>query len=202
MNRPRNHTPNPIIPDPDLKEKIKNLAEHPPQSIVQVGDARVETIKRSNGQADRIAVRARSGQFTKMTTAVAHADAKQAQQFLAEKVKNAAGEELTRKQHMREALYTGMIKASQSDKGLNASVKAFAELNTDAALNQQKEAMVAEASKEIANPVRVVVVVGPENMLKPEMVDFEAELQKRKDRDAKGPSFAEVTEVITNPPTF
>ena len=166
-------------------------------ALVPVLDARVESIKKSNGDS-RIAVRAASGRFSKMTTAVAHADAKAGQQFLMEKVVNEAGKELTRKQHLREALYSGALDRAKSDKGYGGAVKGFQALNEDAALTQQKEAMVSAANQEESHPVRVIMVGYPDLMHK-EMVNFEAEMKKREEKNRLGPSFAASEVLYTNP---
>jgi hypothetical protein len=196
MKKPRSKTPDPMVPNPELETQMKAAMEAPTQAIVQVGDARVEQIKKSNGDT-RIAVRAASGRFSKMTTAVAHADAKQAQQFLLEKVTNEAGVELSRKQHLRVALFDGAIAAAKEPRALGNSVKAFAELNSDASLTQQKEAMVTAANQEENHPVRVVVINCPANMMHPTELNYEEELRKREAK--KQPSFAEVTGYTTNP---
>jgi hypothetical protein len=204
-NRPRNKTPNPVVADISIEEKVKAFAENPTstqptKAIVQVGDARVEQIKKSNGQGDRLAVRAANGKFTKMATAVAHADAKQAQQFLAEKIVNEAGVELSRKQHLRVALFDGATAAAKQPRALGNAVKAFEALNEDAALTQAKEALLADQSH-LQDPVRVVVINCPENMMHKEIVDFEAELKRRKEKEAKGPSFIEGEVIQQNGPS-
>lgn len=197
--KPKPKNPDPVQRNPELEAQMQaaidnpsTLIPAPTQDIVQVGDARVEQIKKANG-GYRLAVRAANGKFTKMTTAVAARDACDAQNFLAEKVKDEVGNERTRKAHLREALYTGAIKGSQSDKGLGPAVKAFEALNEDAALTQTKESMVQAANQEVNNPVRVVVINSPV-LMHPEIVEFDKRPEK-----PRQPSFAEVTSVETNP---
>jgi hypothetical protein len=62
-----------------------------------------------------------------------------------------------------------------------------------------REAAITAANRETTNPVVAINITMPV-LVNPEMVDFEAELRKRKDRDLRGPSFAEVTGFSTNPP--
>jgi hypothetical protein len=192
MKKPRSKTPDPIIPDPTLEEKMKSLASATRTALVKTEDVRVESIRHPQG--DRLAVRAANGKFTKLTTAVAARDARDAQNFLAEKVKDELGNERTRKAHLREALYSGAIKASQSDKGLGPAVKSFEALNEDAALTQAKESMITSANQEVQNPVRIVMINMPTLMV-PEIQDGD----KPKERP-KAPSFAEVLDIRTNPP--
>jgi DUF438 domain-containing protein len=204
-NKPRSKTPDPIVPDAAVEDRMKAFVAQKPEptaepteALATVGDARVEQIKKANG-GDRMVVRAASGKFTKATTAIAAKDARQAQEFLIEKVKNDAGEELSRKQHLRVALFDGAIKAAKSDKGIGGAVKAFEALNEDAALPQTKESMIAAANQEVSNPIRVVFIPGL-NLLDPTVHDFEKEQREKAERLAKGPSFAEVTGYTTNPP--
>jgi len=181
----------PCIPNPELETQMKALADKTRTAIVKSEDIRVETLRHPQG--DRLAVRKTNGQFTKLTTAVAAKDARDAQNFLAEKVKDELGNERTRKAHLREALYSGAIKASQSDKGLGPAVKSFEALNEDAALTQAKESMITSANQEVQNPVRIVMISMPTLMV-PEIQDGD----KPKERP-KAPSFAEVLDIRTNP---
>lgn len=195
----RDKKESPTVSDLVLEERAKELIENPimpstqTESLATVGDARVERVRKSNGQGDRLAVRAATGRFTKMTTAIAHADAKAAQNFLAEKVKDDLGKEASRKHHLRVALFDGAIKAAKEPRALGNATKAFEALNTDAALTQAKEALLQDQSH-IQDPVRVVVVA-PINLMHPEVIEFD----KRKE-EKRQPSFVEAEVVSTNPP--
>lgn len=181
----------PTVTDPALEEQMKNLANATRTALVKTEDARVETLRHPQG--DRLAVRKTNGQFTKLTTAVAAKDARDAQNFLAEKVKDELGNERTRKAHLREALYSGAIKASQSDKGLGPAVKSFEALNEDAALTQAKESMITSANQEVQNPVRIVMINMPV-IMNPDIIDLDVKKPEKK----KQPSFAEVLDIRTN----
>lgn len=176
-----------------LETQMKSIADAPQTALVNTEDLRIEAIKKNNGQGDRIAVRAASGRFTKATTAVAAADAKAAQQFLITKVKNEVGEELSRKAHLREALYSGAISAAKSDKGIGGAVKAFEALNVDAGLVAAKESMIQAANQEELHPVRVVIMIAPQ-IMHPEVIDGD-----KKPAEKKAPSFAEAEMIYTNP---
>lgn len=182
-----------IVADPTLEAQAQALVDAPQTALVPKEDFRVEQVKKSNGQGERLVVRAASGKFTKLVTAVAASDAKAAQQFLAEKVKNEAGVELSRKAHLREALFSGAIKAAEEPKALGNAVKSFEALNVDAALTQAKERMLVDDSN-IQNPVRIVVIA-PVTLMHPEVLD-----DSKKTPEKKSPSFAASEVVYTNPP--
>jgi hypothetical protein len=189
--KPNDKKDDPVVSNPTLEAQAKAIVENPipaptqtTQAIVPIGDARVEQIKKSNGQGDRLAVRAANGKFTKMTTAVAHADAKAAQQFLAEKVKDQLGNETSRKHQLRVALFDGAIKAAEEPKALGNAVKAFDSLNADAALTQAKETLLADQNH-IQDPVRIVVVPVIDLMHK-DLIDFD-----KKPAEKRVPSFAD-----------
>jgi hypothetical protein len=177
-----------------LETQATAMADAARTAITVQPDIRVEAVKKSNGQGERVAIRAANGKFTKLATAVAAKDARQGQEFLLEKIKNEAGLELTRKQHLRNALYEGAIAAAKEPRALGNSVKSFQALNEDAALTQAKENMLQSANQEVTNPIRVVVINCPENMLHKEIVN----LDEKKPEERKTPSFIDA-EFKTNP---
>lgn len=197
----------PTVSDPVLEERAKELIENPIKSSTQtealatVGDARIERVKKSNGQGDRLAIRAANGKFTRLVTAVAAKDARDAQNFLTEKVKDANGVEASRKQHLRQALFDGAIDAAKNPKGLGNAVKAFDSLNEDAALTQAKESLLQDTSN-IKPPLTVVVVPMIGNMMHPDVVDASKQSEsatKKKPSFADDPNIIDVEVISTNP---
>jgi hypothetical protein len=195
-NNVKKPNPDPIVSDPALEAQMQNLADNPPaptQTLAVQPDLRIEKVKANTKTGEREIVRSQSGKFAKSSTLAAALDAAASQKFLRETDPELG---VTRKHAMREALYKAALKPTEKSLGSCVKVAEFFEKesgNTDA-----KESMLAEANKDIRTPINAIFITLP-NLNDPTVHDFEKEVREKAERTAKGPSFAEVLDIRTDP---
>jgi len=175
-----------------MEDKAKEFMDSPQTSLAITEDVRLEKLKHPQGA--RIAARARTGKFISKTEASAIATTRDTQNFLSE-VDSESG--LSRHKTLLTKLYDGAKKASQTDKGIGGAVKAVELIDEMSGHRAAREEAIAQANKDVQNTVRVVMIPSI-TLVNPTLIDFEAELARRKEKDKLGPSFAEVLDIRTN----
>ena len=184
--------PDPVVPNPELETQAKALADATRTAIVKAEDVRIESIKHPQG--NRLAARARTGKFVSRTEASAMVTAKETQNFLTE-VDPETG--LSRHKSLLNKLYDGAKTAAGEPRALGNAVKAVELIDEIAGHRAAREEALSNKDH-VKNPINIVVIPSV-TLVNPDVIDYEAELRKRKERDEKGPSFIDA-EFKTNPP--
>jgi hypothetical protein len=195
-NPHRSKTPAPIVPDETLEEKMKTAAENPPapaptQALATQPDVRIETIKHPQGE--RQLARARNGKFVSRTEASAIVSTKKTQEFL-EAIDPEMGH--SRDEVIRNSIYEGVVKAAAIPKTLGNAVKGAEFLDRTSGREKVREEALSNKDH-VQNQVKVVVVPGVV-LMNPTVIDHDEELRKKKEKEAKGPSFIDA-EFKTDP---
>jgi hypothetical protein len=180
-----------------IEKKAQEFMNSPNTSLAVTEDVRLEKLK-GKYSGTRIAARARNGKFISSVEATTIVRTKRTSKFL-EELDSETGS--SRHQTLLEAGYKGALVAAAEPTGrsLGNYVKTMEMYDEQSGNRAAREAAITAANRETTNPVVAINITMPV-LVNPEMVDFEAELQKRKERYAKGPSFIDATVVSTNPP--
>src|SRR5580704_8175375 len=153
--------------------------------------AALEQIIRTDGQKRTLARNTTNGKFMKRSEATAMNLTRQAQDFALAKSEQDAT--LTNAELLRKHLLNVALQC-KSEKSLIGLAKIYETLIQDATgAKQVLEAAIKEANTEKLHPVQVVIITPP-TLMHPEILPEQPAAPKK-----TRPSFAEVTEIITNP---